>query len=44
MEGCSKNPSERPEINDFEKRYEMLKVELKSLIEEDYEKFKNTFQ
>ena len=44
MEGCSNSPSERPEIKEFEKRYEMLKVELKSLIEEDYEKFKNTFQ
>ena len=44
MEACSNNPSERPEIKEFEKRYEMLKVELKSLIEEDYEKFKNTFQ
>ena len=44
MEGCSEKPSERPDIKEFEKRYEMLQVELKTLIEKDRNKFENSFQ
>ena len=35
MDGCSEKPSDRPEIEEFEKRFILLKYELNPLIEDD---------
>ena len=43
MDCCSEKPSDRPEIEEFEKRFKHLTMEFNALIEEDFEKYGNNF-
>ena len=44
MDGCSDQPSDRPDIEEFERRFVNLKLELNALIEEDRIKFGESYQ
>ena len=44
MDGLSEEPSDRPEIEEFEKRLMLLKYELNPLIEEDKKKYMENYE